>query len=199
MWASAPLQRVSHNFWRTGSEVCSQIPKLATNLAIWSRSCQSCYELRHEVGNYVANFATISRTSWSKVMADLGNWMSLFRDKLDQKTYDFISQTLVTNQFTSRLQLKFLTSEQLDYMFTKDLALGAESSSRISCRFTEGWITFTYENQRTKEGRKELHGNETSTATESRRVSLTCSTKFARGHRCSVGIFNRSAPLSIFI
>ena len=32
-------------------------------------------------------------------MADLENRMSLFRDKLDQKTYDFIFQTLVTNQF----------------------------------------------------------------------------------------------------
>ena len=53
--------------------------------------------------------------------------MSLFRDKLDQKTYDFIFQSLVTNQFTSRLQLKLLTSEQLDYMFLKDLALGAKA------------------------------------------------------------------------
>ena len=54
-------------------------------------------------------------------------WMSQFRDKLDQKTYDFIFQTLVTNQFTSRLQIKLLTSEQLDYMFSKDLALGAKA------------------------------------------------------------------------
>ena len=60
-------------------------------------------------------------------MADLENWMSQFRDKLDQKTYDFIFQTLVTNQFTSRLQLKLLTSEQLDYMFLKDLVLGAKA------------------------------------------------------------------------
>ena len=60
-------------------------------------------------------------------MADLENWMSQFRDKLDQKAYDFIFQTLVTNQFTSRLQIKLLTSEQLDYMFLKDLALGAKA------------------------------------------------------------------------
>ena len=70
-------------------------------------------------------------------MANLENWISLFRDKQDQKTYDFIFQTLVTNQFTSRLQLKLLTSEQLDYMFSKDLALGAKAN-RISPRFTEG-------------------------------------------------------------
>ena len=99
------------------------------NLAIWSRSYQSFYELRHEVVNYIANFATISWTSWSKVMANLENWISLFRDKQDQKTYDFIFQTLVTNQFTSKLQLKLLTSEQLDYryMFSKDLPLGAKA------------------------------------------------------------------------
>ena len=60
-------------------------------------------------------------------MANLENWISLFRDKQDQKTYDFIFQTLVTNQFTSRLQLKLLTSEQLDYMFSKDLGLGAKA------------------------------------------------------------------------
>ena len=36
-------------------------------------------------------------------------------------------QTLVTNQFTSRLELKLLTSEQLDYMFSMDLALGAKA------------------------------------------------------------------------
>ena len=53
--------------------------------------------------------------------------MSLFRDKLDQKTCDFIFQILVTNQFTSRLQLKLLTSEHLDYMFLKDLALGVKA------------------------------------------------------------------------
>ena len=60
-------------------------------------------------------------------MANLENWISLFRDKQDQKTYDFIFQTPVTNQFTSRLQLKLVTSEQLDYMFSKDLALGAKA------------------------------------------------------------------------
>ena len=72
-------------------------------------------------------------------MVDLENWMSLFRDKLDQKTYDFIFQTLVTNQFTSRFQLKLLTSEQLDYMFY--LALGVKAL-----------LVYHVENQRTKEG-----------------------------------------------
>ena len=51
-------------------------------------------------------------------MADLENWISLFRDKQDQKTYDFIFRTLVTNQFTS---------EQLDHMFSKDLTLGTKA------------------------------------------------------------------------
>ena len=60
-------------------------------------------------------------------MANLENWISLFRDKQDQKNYDFIFQTLVTNQLISRLQLKLLTSEQLDYMFSEDLALGAKA------------------------------------------------------------------------
>lgn len=106
-------------------------------------------------------------------MADLENWMSLFRDKLDQKTYDFIFQTLVTNQFTSRLQLKLLTSEQLDYMFSKDLALGAKALLVYHVDLLKDESPLP---TKTKERRKEVHGNETSTATESRRVSLTCST-----------------------
>ena len=48
--------------------------------------------------------------------ADLEDWMVLFRDKLDEKTYNLIFQTLTANQFTSRLQLKLLTPEQVDMM-----------------------------------------------------------------------------------
>ena len=65
-------------------------------------------------------------------MTDLENWISLFRDKQDQKSYDFIFQTVVTNQFTSRLQLKLLTSEQLDSVHVfEGSRTGSESSSRI--------------------------------------------------------------------
>ena len=83
--------------------------------------------------NFATRLGTTLRTSLGfrelldpKVTADLENWISLFRDKQDQKTYVFIFQTLVTNQFTSKLQLKLLT-EQFDYMFSKDLALGAKA------------------------------------------------------------------------
>ena len=54
--------------------------------------------------------------------ADLEDWMALFRDKLDEKTYNLIFQTLTANQFTSRLQLKLLTPEQVDMMFAKELS-----------------------------------------------------------------------------
>ena len=59
--------------------------------------------------------------------ADLEDWMALFRDKLDEKTYNLIFQTLTANQFTSRLQLKLLTPEQVDMMFAKELSLGAKT------------------------------------------------------------------------
>ena len=57
------LQRVSRNFWRTGSKVCSEFPKFATNLAISLRSCQSNHELRNEVVNFTPNFVGKLRSS----------------------------------------------------------------------------------------------------------------------------------------
>ena len=87
--------------------------------------------------------------------------MSLFRDKLDQKTYDFIFQTLVINQFTSRLQLKLLTSEQLDHMFSKDLALVAKALLVYHVDLLKDESPLP---TKTKERTKEVHGNETSTA-----------------------------------
>ena len=130
-------------------------------------------------------------------MADLENWMSLFRDNLDQKTYDFIFKTLVTDQFTSRLQLKLLTSEQLDYMFSKDLTLGAKALLVCHVELLKDESPLL---TKTKERWKGVHGIETSTATRSQsKCKFDMFNKFARGHRCSVTIFNRSAPLSIFM
>ena len=147
------LQRVSHNFWQTGSEVCLEIPKLTTNLAIWSRSYQSCYKLCHQVGNYVANQPVHIKAS-TKVADIRTSWLHVFEGS----------------------------------------HAGSESSSRILCWFTEGWNTFTNENQRTKEGSTWKWNF------DSRRLSLRCSTSLQTcGHRCSVGICNRSVPLSIFI
>ena len=62
-------------------------------------------------------------------MADLSNWMETFEDKMDDKSHQVIFETLAANQFTSRLQLKLLTSDQVDMMFSKEqtLPLGAKS------------------------------------------------------------------------
>ena len=117
-----------------GSEVCSDF-----------RSSRRIWQFDYEVANQVANFETKLGSSrgrhlrippWLKFVdifgavmdpfnrqgkaipnADLEDWMALFRDKLDEKTYNFIFQTLTANQFTSRLQLKLLTPEQVDMMF----------------------------------------------------------------------------------
>ena len=58
-------------------------------------------------------------------------------------------------------------------MFLKDLAMGAKALlvNHVELLNDESPLP-----TRTKERRKEVHGNGTSTATESRRVSLTCST-----------------------
>ena len=67
-------------------------------------------------------------------MADLKNWISLFRDKQDQKTYDFIFRTLVTNQFT---MVHIEASTKVAAIRTTRLHVfegsrgGSESSSRI--------------------------------------------------------------------
>ena len=47
-------------------------------------------------------------------MADLSNWIETFKDKMDDKSYQVIFETLAANQFTSRLQLKLLISDQVD-------------------------------------------------------------------------------------
>ena len=46
-------------------------------------------------------------------MADLSNWMETFKDKMNDKSYQIISETLAANQFTSRRQLKLLTLNQM--------------------------------------------------------------------------------------
>ena len=71
-------------------------------------------------------------------MANLENWISLFRDKQDQKTYDFIFQTLVTNQFTSKPSTKVADIRTTRLHVFEGSRAGSESSSRISSRFTEG-------------------------------------------------------------
>ena len=52
------LQRVLLNFWRMGSQVCSEFLQFAINFAMWLRSCQWSCELRGEVGKFVAKFGT---------------------------------------------------------------------------------------------------------------------------------------------
>ncbi|KAL9975402.1 hypothetical protein ACROYT_G012560 [Oculina patagonica] len=58
---------------------------------------------------------------------DLSNWMASFKDKVDQKAYDRIFSTLTANQFTSRLQLKLLRSDQVDMMLSSELSMGAKT------------------------------------------------------------------------
>ena len=66
-----------------------------------------------------------------------------------------------------------LISEQLDYMFSKDLTLGGKALLVYHVNLLKDELPLP---TRTKERWKEVQGNETSTATESRRVSLTCCT-----------------------
>ena len=116
LWCNVSAGSIPTNLGRK-MEFVRKIQKLATNLAIWSHSYQSCYKLRHEVGNYVANLAMISRTSWSKVMANLKNWMSLFRDKVTLLTFYLLLQLFpkVTKQHripSFILSYKFINSKK---------------------------------------------------------------------------------------
>ena len=43
--------------------------------------------------------------NWHLIMAGLSNWMKTFKDKMDDKGYQYIFETHAANQFTSRLQL----------------------------------------------------------------------------------------------
>ena len=60
---------------------------------------------------------------------------------MDQKAYQLIHERLKVNQFTSRLQLNLVTSEQVNIMFSKGLSLplGAKSLLHdVSIRFPKG-------------------------------------------------------------
>ena len=46
-------------------------------------------------------------------MADLSNWMETFKDKMDDESYQLIFETFAASQFTSRLRLELLTSDQI--------------------------------------------------------------------------------------
>ena len=52
--------------------------------------------------------------------------MLTFKDKLDDKTSSKVFQTLKANRFTSRLQLKLLTKDQVDVLFQNEISLGAK-------------------------------------------------------------------------
>ena len=60
-------------------------------------------------------------------MDEMSAWAATFKTKLNEETYNLIIETLKANQFTSRLQLKLLTSDQIDMMFAKELSLGAKT------------------------------------------------------------------------
>ena len=59
-------------------------------------------------------------------MDELSEWMLTFKDKLDDKTSSKVFQTLKANGFTSRLQLKMLTKNQVDVLFQNKISLGAK-------------------------------------------------------------------------
>ena len=59
-------------------------------------------------------------------MDELSEWMLDFKDKLDDQTSSKVFQTLKANGFTSRLQLKLLTKEQVDVLFQNEISLGAK-------------------------------------------------------------------------
>ena len=60
-------------------------------------------------------------------MDELSQWMLTFKEKLDENTSSKVFQILQANGFTSRLQLKLLTREQIDVMFQNEISLGAKS------------------------------------------------------------------------
>ena len=110
-------------------------------------------------------------------MADLSNWMATFRDKLDQNTYQTIFDTLSANQFTSRLQLKLLTSDQVDMMFSKDLSLplGAKSLLMYQLDFLKEESPLPIRAKRAERrtiGGRSQPDQETESKVETRRVSL---------------------------
>lgn len=60
-------------------------------------------------------------------MDELPLWLATFKSRLDETSYNLILETLRANQFASRLQLKLLTSDQIDLMFANELSLGAKT------------------------------------------------------------------------
>ena len=59
-------------------------------------------------------------------MDELSQWMLTFKGKLDENTSSKVFQILQANGFTSRLQLKLLTREQINVMFQNEISLGAK-------------------------------------------------------------------------
>ena len=61
-----------------GSEVCSEFPKFATNLAISLRTCQSNCELGNEVVNFMPNFIGKLTSSLQEKFAPFSEIVSEF-------------------------------------------------------------------------------------------------------------------------
>ena len=71
-------------------------------------------------------------------MVDLENWISLFRDKLDQKNlrFHFSNSTHQSVHIKASTKVADIRTTRL-HVFEGSRA-GNENSSRMSCRFTEG-------------------------------------------------------------
>ena len=106
------LQCVSQNFWQTVSEVHHELSNLIMKLSSKSRT----WERRQYDVTFEVRKLRVSQAHKYKQVAfeielifyngtDLSNWMEIFEDKMDDKSYQLIFETNAANQFTSRLQL----------------------------------------------------------------------------------------------
>ena len=58
---------------------------------------------------------------------DLKNWMVSFQHQLDSNTFSYIYETLIANQFSTRMNLKHIREEEMNSMFQTNLSLSAKA------------------------------------------------------------------------
>ena len=122
------LQCVSQNVWQTVSEVRLKfrssprtyqfdyelIKKIADLRTKGSILRESSKFASYEFLKLTSTSKLLLTLNWYFIMAGLSNRMKTFKDKMDDKGYQYIFETHAANQFTSRLQLVlFNTSDQI--------------------------------------------------------------------------------------
>ena len=109
------LLLISGYFSAPYSEIRSKIRKFVSNYENAFRISKRNYELQSEFANLIRR--EVQRFIMSELESELECFLKAFENKLSESSINLIRDTLKTNGFNSRLQLKLISEKEVELMF----------------------------------------------------------------------------------